>query len=146
MGIRGTKALVTGGSRGIGHEIAKRLVAAGVKVVVTGRNEDTLRPAAEKIGATWRLAYREEPWNDLNAVALGGGRIVLASRSARWHDPGFGGLGLLSSADGGETWEPHAGAGLDHPEVMSLAADPFIPDRFWFGTWGNSVGRFEVVP
>ena len=97
-------------------------------------------------GATWRLAYREEPWNDLNAVALGGGRIVLASRSARWHDPGFGGLGLLSSADGGATWERHVGGGLDRPEVMSLTADPFVPDRFWFGTWGNAAGRFEVVP
>lgn len=97
-------------------------------------------------GATWRLAYREEPWNDINAVALGGGRIVLATRSARWHDPGFGGLGLLSSPNGGATWERHVGGGLDRPEIMSLAADPFVTQRFWFGTWGNSVGRFEVVP
>ena len=97
-------------------------------------------------GATWHLAYREEPWNDLNAVALGGGRIVLASRSARWHDPGFGGLGLLSSPNGGATWERHVGGGLDRPEIMSLAADPFVTQRFWVGTWGNSVGRFEVVP
>ena len=99
-------------------------------------------------GATWRLAYREEPWNDLNAVALGGGRIVLASRSARWHDPGFGGLGLLSSADGGATWERHVGGGLDRPEVMFLAADPFVPNRFWFGTWGNAAGMisFQKCP
>ena len=76
-------------------------------------------------------------------AAIDGGRIVLASRSARWHDPGFGGIGLLSSADGGATWERHAGAGLDRPEAMSLAADPFIPGRFWFGTWGNSVGKIS---
>ena len=97
-------------------------------------------------GATWRLAYREESWNDLNAVAFGGGRIVTASRSARWHDPGFGGLGLLSSSDGGTTWERHVGGGLDRPEVMSLAADPFVPNRFWFGTWGNAIGIISFEP
>lgn len=53
MGIRGTKALVTGGSRGIGREIARRLVGAGVRTVITGRKEETLRAAAEEIGAAY---------------------------------------------------------------------------------------------
>ncbi|MBP5545136.1 MAG: hypothetical protein ILM98_13755 [Kiritimatiellae bacterium] len=76
------------------------------------------------------------------------GRIVLATRSARWHDPGFGGLGLLSSPNGGATWERHVGGGLDRPEVMFLAADPFVPNRFWFGTWGNAAGMisFQKCP
>ena len=59
MGIRGTMALVTGGSRGIGHEIARRLVCAGVRVIITGRKEETLRAAAEAIGAeylVWDIA------------------------------------------------------------------------------------------
>ena len=36
MKIRGTKALVTGGSRGIGFGIARRLTLDGVKVLGNG--------------------------------------------------------------------------------------------------------------
>jgi 3-oxoacyl-[acyl-carrier protein] reductase len=50
--IKGTKAIVTGASRGIGFAIAKELVNAGCSVVITGRNEKTLKVAAEKIGKT----------------------------------------------------------------------------------------------
>ncbi len=53
MAIRGKYALVTGGSRGIGFEIAKDLVARGVRVVVTGTREETLKKAAESIGARY---------------------------------------------------------------------------------------------
>ncbi|MGX1850676.1 SDR family oxidoreductase [Streptomyces sp. NBC_01456] len=47
----GKVALVTGASRGIGYGIAEALVARGDRVVITGRNEDTLKEAAEKLGA-----------------------------------------------------------------------------------------------
>ncbi|MGN1161578.1 MAG: SDR family NAD(P)-dependent oxidoreductase [Candidatus Fimenecus sp.] len=50
--IKGNKAIVTGASRGIGFAIAKELVNAGCSVVITGRNENTLKVAAEKIGKT----------------------------------------------------------------------------------------------
>lgn len=39
-------ALVSGGSTGIGRAIAIRLATEGARVVITGRNEDTLREAA----------------------------------------------------------------------------------------------------
>jgi 3-oxoacyl-[acyl-carrier protein] reductase len=41
-GVRAATALVTGGSRGIGAVIARRLAAAGATVVVTGRDTDAL--------------------------------------------------------------------------------------------------------
>lgn len=44
------KALVTGGSRGIGFAIAKELADNGYKVVITGRDESTLNKAADEIG------------------------------------------------------------------------------------------------
>ncbi|MBR3967440.1 MAG: SDR family oxidoreductase [Clostridia bacterium] len=48
--LRGKYALITGGSRGIGFAIAKELYENGCSVVITGRKEETLRLAAEKIG------------------------------------------------------------------------------------------------
>ena len=39
MSLRGQVAMVTGGSRGIGLAIAHALVANGVNVAITGRNE-----------------------------------------------------------------------------------------------------------
>ncbi|PNE41100.1 MULTISPECIES: SDR family oxidoreductase [Streptomyces] len=47
----GKVALITGGSRGIGYGIAEALVARGDRVVITGRNEESLKEAAEKLGA-----------------------------------------------------------------------------------------------
>lgn len=40
-GLKGRVAIVTGGSSGIGLAIARRLVAAGAAVMITGRNADT---------------------------------------------------------------------------------------------------------
>ncbi|MBV2356382.1 SDR family oxidoreductase [Streptomyces sp. J2-1] len=47
----GRAAIVTGASRGIGYGIAEALVARGDRVVITGRNEDALKEAVEKLGA-----------------------------------------------------------------------------------------------
>ena len=48
--LKGNKAVVTGASRGIGFAIAKALVQNGGTVVITGRNLETLKQAANKIG------------------------------------------------------------------------------------------------
>lgn len=47
--LTGKKALVTGGSKGIGLAIAAGLAHAGAEVLITGRNEAALREAAEGI-------------------------------------------------------------------------------------------------
>ena len=50
MDPRGRVAVVTGGSRGIGSAIAAGLVAAGMRVVITGRNQEQLDVAVAEIG------------------------------------------------------------------------------------------------
>ena len=45
----GRVALVTGGSRGIGYSIAELLARSGASVVITGRKQEDLDAAAEKI-------------------------------------------------------------------------------------------------
>ncbi|WP_043269190.1 SDR family oxidoreductase [Streptomyces sp. CT34] len=54
--LSGKVALVTGASRGIGYGIAEALIARGDRVVITGRNEDALKEAAERLGADRVLA------------------------------------------------------------------------------------------
>ena len=47
--IAGKTALVTGGSKGIGYAVAEALVAEGVRVVVSARDEAVLTAAAERL-------------------------------------------------------------------------------------------------
>lgn len=47
-------ALITGGSKGIGYGIAEALLAQGLKVAITGRNEHTLQEAIAKLRANDR--------------------------------------------------------------------------------------------
>ncbi len=50
--LEGKVALVTGGSRGIGKQIAANLAASGAEVVLTSRSSDTGQAAAETIRAS----------------------------------------------------------------------------------------------
>ncbi len=47
----GKVALITGASRGIGYGIAEALVARGDRLCITGRNEEALKEAVERLGA-----------------------------------------------------------------------------------------------
>ena len=48
--LQGKKAIVTGGSRGMGKAIARQLAREGCDVAIGARTEETLREAAEEIG------------------------------------------------------------------------------------------------
>ncbi len=48
--LDGKIALITGGTTGIGLATAKLLVAEGARVIVTGRNQETLAQAKEILG------------------------------------------------------------------------------------------------
>lgn len=67
MQLEGKVAVVTGGSRGIGRAIARRLAAEGSDVVIAARSEGTLQSTAKDIsGATGR---RVEPVSaDLSTI------------------------------------------------------------------------------
>ncbi|MFD7923267.1 SDR family oxidoreductase [Streptomyces sp. NPDC059740] len=47
----GRAAIVTGASRGIGYGIAEALVARGDRVCITGRGEDALKEAVQRLGS-----------------------------------------------------------------------------------------------
>ncbi len=51
MKLRNDKILVFGGGSGIGKAVAKRLIDAGAKVLITGRSEEKLKHVAEEINS-----------------------------------------------------------------------------------------------
>ncbi|MER6499709.1 SDR family oxidoreductase [Streptomyces sp. NPDC001455] len=52
----GRVALITGASRGIGYGIAEAFVARGDRVCITGRGEDALKEAVERLGSDRAIA------------------------------------------------------------------------------------------
>ena len=88
LGLTGRRAIVTGGSKGIGLAVAKQLVAEGASVAICSRNPDELGAAAGDIaagnGATvfQRVADMTVPeqvsdFVDAAAGALGGVDILV---------------------------------------------------------------------
>jgi NAD(P)-dependent dehydrogenase (short-subunit alcohol dehydrogenase family) len=51
MKLRNKTALITGGTSGIGLATAKDFISEGAKVIITGRNESTVRDTVAQLGA-----------------------------------------------------------------------------------------------
>ena len=51
--LKGKHIVVTGGGRGIGFALAKKFVEEGASVLISGRNEDTLKRSSSEIGCKW---------------------------------------------------------------------------------------------
>ena len=88
MELRGTVALVTGGSEGIGHAIAQALTGEGCKVTITGRREDAVRNAAGVLGADWvvgDVGNEEDAVRTVGSVIEKHGRLDILVNNA-----GFG--------------------------------------------------------
>ncbi len=91
--LRGKRALVTGGSRGIGKAVARALALEGALVALLARHEPTLREAAEELraqcGATV-IGVRADTTDDEQVRAavreaeerLGGGIDILVNAAA----------------------------------------------------------------
>lgn len=59
--LAGKKIIITGGGRGLGAAMAKKFVAEGATVLITGRNEDTLKKTSEEIGCSYLVLDMMSP-------------------------------------------------------------------------------------
>lgn len=86
--LTGKKALITGGSSGIGLAIAKEFIAQGATVLITGRNKSTLESAQASLGSAALIAVAD--------IALASDHKVLAERIRNE----FGNLDIIVSNAG----------------------------------------------
>ncbi len=80
LGLSGRAALVTGGSKGIGHAVAEALAREGARVAIVARDRATLETAAAEIGARTGAAVRAVPADLSDPSAIS--RVVEATRDA----------------------------------------------------------------
>ncbi|MER9250153.1 SDR family NAD(P)-dependent oxidoreductase, partial [Mesorhizobium sp. M0590] len=87
--LTGRCALVTGGARGIGLEIARTLDWAGASVTLASRDLDAARQAAAGIGSNVRAFYCDvsdpQSVRDL-ATAIGGCPDILVNSAGVAHE------------------------------------------------------------
>ncbi|MFC7524081.1 3-ketoacyl-ACP reductase [Parapedobacter sp. GCM10030251] len=103
--LTGKKAIVTGGSRGLGKAVALALAAEGVHVGITGQNEENLKTAVSELRvqgveasyAAFNVANEEEVQSGVSelADALGGVDILINNAGVGQ----FGAVMEMSSAD-----------------------------------------------
>jgi 3-oxoacyl-[acyl-carrier protein] reductase len=59
LGLEGRRALITGGSKGIGAAIARELVGEGVRVAICARNEDEVLATAEELRSDGAVVHAQ---------------------------------------------------------------------------------------
>jgi NAD(P)-dependent dehydrogenase (short-subunit alcohol dehydrogenase family) len=84
--LHGKRAIVTGGSRGIGKQVARALIAEGVRVAIAARDRAALDAAAAELGAdTVALSFDAGSTDSVRSMvamaveALGGVEILVNS-------------------------------------------------------------------
>ncbi|MCG2459307.1 SDR family oxidoreductase [Flavobacteriaceae bacterium F89] len=55
MDLKDKVAYITGGSKGIGYGVAQKLLAAGMRVAISGRTLESVQKAAQKLGGEDRV-------------------------------------------------------------------------------------------
>lgn len=98
LGLQGKRAIVTGGSRGIGRAIAERLAAEGYNVAICARDAGQVAEAVTALEAKGVRAIGDsvdvadstalKAWIDGTAGALGGLDVLVANVSALAGDSG----------------------------------------------------------
>ena len=133
LGINGRACVVTGASKGIGRDVARRLCAEGASVLLVARGEQELYEAAEEAAAAGGAAAPLV----LDVTEDDAGEAIVAEATERfgkldvvvnnagvsqWHD-----IDELTDQDWYEAWEINVMA----PMRLMRAAIPGMRERGW---------------
>ncbi len=125
--LDGVRALITGGTSGLGFAMSEALAGAGARVVLTGRTEQRVQDAAEKIAQATGLVMDVR---DERSVSAGVDRTLST----------LGGIDVLVN---------NAGLGMRtvNPHFMTEPAGfwQVSPDGFWDLFATNVLGYFLVA-
>ena len=115
--LKGKRALITGGTSGIGLATAKQFLAEGARVAVTGLNPDTMAQARRELGA--EVVFAQVDAGDVQAqkqlahiLAEAFGQVDVAFLNA--------GIGVFKPL---EQWDE---AGFDHLVAVNLKGPFFL--------------------
>lgn len=94
--LKGKKIVVTGGGRGLGFYMAKKFVEEGARVLITGRNMDTLKAASSQLNDCPYLQFDVQNIEEISAFVnksneLLGGRVdcLVNNAGISLHEPSF---------------------------------------------------------
>jgi 3-oxoacyl-[acyl-carrier protein] reductase len=126
LGLGDKVCVVTGASRGIGLETARRLAAEGARVLMVARDEDALSAAADELGADWLAGDVTDPEVDERLIAtcgeqMGGVDVLVNNAGTSFARA----LDELTDADWQGQWELHVMA----PMRLMRAAAPRMAER-----------------
>ena len=146
MNLNGKVALITGGGRGIGSAIAKRFVADGARVCITGRSQAKLDNVAGRLpaGSATTCAGDVSKYEDAGrmvetTVSFGGKIDVLVNNAGI--DPG----GSVVDLDPG-VWREVIETNLTGPFLLMKAAIPRMIGNEGFGRQYSLPRRLALPP
>jgi NAD(P)-dependent dehydrogenase (short-subunit alcohol dehydrogenase family) len=138
--IKGRRALVTGGSQGIGEFVVRDLASEGARVAFTYRSEkaraDAIVDAITRAGGeALALPLDLDDLTTVSAAAQAvldrwGGIDILVNNAVKWHDqipqqmPAFESIPL-------EAWQSHLRANLEGAYLMTQLAVPSMRKNGW---------------
>src|SRR5260370_17107549 len=124
LGVKGKRAVVAGGSKGIGRAIAEGFANEGASVAICARNADEVASAVGALKAKAVKAFGKtldvadgaalKDWIAASAAELGGIDALVCNVSA------------LAVGDSAETWEKSFRTDLMHTVNAVAAAVPFL--------------------